>query len=323
MAKSEKTKEKVQPSFQIAVLFEGTGLDGDSSSNVGRLARTLVRDERQHVILKHGSGTYPFTHIGGRIAGTDAMRILSDAYAQLARVCAAHVGESPRVFLFGFSRGALYARVLAACLVEIGVAVVPSDAKRIFKAWRSDDKESELARFRQKGCLRPVDVYYIGAWDTVDATVGIDGVDFIDVPRAVHVARHAVAINEYRGHFDYVPMRGKQVIERFFAGSHTDVGGGYKDHALADVAGAWVVRGALRQGLRLKEGVKLSEAFPAEPIVHNSLGDATNFWGALEAVRRKIDPKRLHRSVRKILSRILDQDGNPAPPEIFRDAPTA
>ncbi len=118
-------------------------------------------------------------------------------------------------------------------------------------------------------------------------------------------------------------MRGRQVTERFFAESHTDVGGGYKDHALADVAGAWVVRGALRQGLRLKEGVKLSEAFPADLIVHNSLGDATNFWGVLDGVRRKIDLKRLHRSVRKILSRILDPDGNPVPPETFRDAPTA
>ncbi len=88
MSKSEKTSEKVRSSFQIAVLFDGTGLDGDSSSNVGRLSRALVRDERQHVILKSGSGTYPFAHIGGRIAGTDAMRILSDAYAQLARVCA-------------------------------------------------------------------------------------------------------------------------------------------------------------------------------------------------------------------------------------------
>ncbi len=153
---------------------------------------------------------------------------------------------------------------------------------------------------------------------------GIDGKDFVTVPLAVRTARHAVAINEYRGHFDYVPMRGKQVAERFFAGSHTDVGGGYKDHALADVAGAWVVRGAVRQGLRLKGGVKLSEAFPAnaQPIVHNSLGDPTNFWGALDAVRRKIDPKRLHRSVKKILSLILDARGNPALPETFHNAPT-
>ncbi len=143
------------------------------------------------------------------------------------------------------------------------------------------------------------------------------------MPPAVHVARHAVAINEYRGHFDYVPMRGKQVLERFFAGSHTDVGGGYKDHALADVAGAWVVRGAVRQGLRLKEGVKLSEALAADAIVHNSLDDPTNFWGALDAVRRTIDPKRLHRSVKKILSRILDKDGNPVPPETFAAAPTS
>ncbi len=66
----------------------------------------------------------------------------------------------------------------------------------------------------------------------------------------------------------------------------------------------------------------MSEAFPADPVVHNSLGDATNFWGALEGVRRKIDPKRIHRSVRKILSRILDRDGNPVPPEAFDDAPT-
>ncbi len=50
-------------------------------------------------------------------------------------------------------------------------------------------------------------------------------------------ARHAVAINEYRAPFDYVPMRDKQVTERFSAGSHTDVGGGYKNHTLADIAG--------------------------------------------------------------------------------------
>ncbi len=213
--------------------------------------------------------------------------------------------------------------MLAACLAEVGISTVPTDAKRIFTAWRSADKEAELARYRQKGWLCPVDVRYLGAWDTVDATVGIDGADFIDVPRTVHAARHAVAINEYRGHFDYVPMRGRQVTERFFAGSHTDVGGGYKDHALTDVAGAWVVRGAVRQGLRLKDGVKLSEALAPDPVVHNSLDDPTNLWGALDAVRRKIDPKRLHRSVKKILTRILAPDGNPIPPETFRDAPTA
>ncbi len=52
------------------------------------------------------------------------MCILSDAYVQLARICAAYVGEPLRVFLFGFSRGALNARVLASCLVEIGVAAI-------------------------------------------------------------------------------------------------------------------------------------------------------------------------------------------------------
>ncbi len=148
----------MKPPFQVAVLFEGTGLDGASQSNVGRLARALVRDERQHVILKHGSGTYHFAHLGGRIAGTDATRILSDAYAQLARLCETQVGDPPRVFLFGFSRGALYARVLAACLAEIGVTTIPAATKRIFKAWRSDDKDAALARYRRTGCLRPVEV---------------------------------------------------------------------------------------------------------------------------------------------------------------------
>ncbi len=313
-----------QHPFQVAILFDGTGLDGDSQSNVGRLARMLVRDERQHVILKHGSGTYHFAHLGGHIAGTDATRILSDAYTQLARICETQVSDSPRIFLFGFSRGALYARVLAACLAEVGVATSPTDAKRVLAAWRSEDQASALAPYRATGRVRPVDVRYLGAWDTVDATVGIDGTDFIDVPRAVRAARHAVAINEYREHFNYVPMRGKHVTERFFAGSHTDVGGGYQEHSLADIAGAWVVRGAVCRGLRLKEGVRLSEALPkdATPVVHNSLDEATNLWGALKAVRRKIDPKRLHRSVKKLLSRILDKDNTPAPPETFRTAPT-
>ena len=86
-----------------------------------------------------------------------------------------------------------------------------------------------------------VAVAYLGLWDTVDATVGLDVA--ADCPRNVRRARHAVSRDETRKFFQYVPLMGdrRQVVEMLFPGSHSDVGGLYDDnHHVADLALAWV-----------------------------------------------------------------------------------
>ena len=56
-------------------------------------------------------------------------------------------------------------------------------------------------------CQRGFPVEYMGLWDTVDSTVGIKGEDYIELPSNVKFARHAVARDEFRRFFNYLPLR--------------------------------------------------------------------------------------------------------------------
>ena len=170
-------------------------------------------------------------------------------------------GIGTSVFLFGFSRGALIARHFAAWLDKLGV-----------------------------------EVDYLGLWDTVDATIGLDVA--ADCPCNVKKARHAVSRDETRKFFQYVPLKGGkgQVVEMLFPGSHSDVGGLYDDnHLVADLALAWVAAGAKREGLRLKRAARLSQKLDASAVVlHDPHGESSNLWGAFDRIRRNLPRIRLH-----------------------------
>ena len=159
-----------------------------------RLRDLCVNDARQKLHLEAGPGTHFGSYLAGKIAGVDwrttfrsARRWFEANYETLPKD-----GVSTAVFLFGFSRGALIARHFATWLDKLGVAVA-----------------------------------YLGLWDTVDATVGLDVA--AELPRNVRRARHAVSRDETRKFFQYVPLTGNkgQVVEMLFPGSHSDVGGLY------------------------------------------------------------------------------------------------
>jgi len=277
----------------FVLLTEGTGQGvPEDRSNVSILADALVKDRRQFVHLETGPGTHWGMLVGGRVSGTDAINILVAHYAALARALrpARIKAGDYRIFLFGFSRGALIARALAELLCGCGVPSDPDDARRILKYHRAGLAE-ELADLHVAGRLNYLEgVRYLGVWDTVDATVGIAGEQLVRTPEQVREARHAVAIDEHRKFFDYLPMRGEHVAERYFPGSHQDVGGGYTDnHVLSDVTLAWVANPAVRAGMRLKPGVKFSMRFdPRTAVIHDSLKMASNAYGLLEPIERKL-----------------------------------
>ncbi len=186
--------------MNLCIFFEGTGQGvAGRITNVTRMRDLCREDARQRLHLEAGSGTRFGSYIGGRIAGSDWRTIFRSArrwfeanYESLPKN-----GIRTSVFLFGFSRGALLARHFAAWLDKLGVSVA-----------------------------------YLGLWDTVDATVGLDVA--AECPPNVAKARHAVARDETRKFFGYVPLRGdkKRVVEMLFPGSHSDVGGLYEDNRL-------------------------------------------------------------------------------------------
>ena len=250
--------------MNLCLFFEGTGHGvAGKFTNVTRLRDLCVDDARQKLHLEPGPGTHFGSYLAGNIAGVDWRATFRDArrwfeanYESLPKDAV-----STRVFLFGFSRGALIARHFAAWLDKLGIAVA-----------------------------------YLGLWDTVDSTIGLDVA--VDCPRNVGRARHAVSRDETRKFFQYVPLEGGkgQVVEMLFPGSHSDVGGLYDDnHLVADLTLAWIAAGAKREGLRLRSAVRLSQKLDASAVVlHDSHGETSNLWGMFDRVRRNLPRLRLH-----------------------------
>lgn len=250
--------------MNLCLFFEGTGQGvPGKATNVTRMRDLCVCDERQKLCLEPGPGTHFGSYLSGKITGSDWRAIFRDA----RRWFEANWKSLPpdavetRVFLFGFSRGALIARHFAAWLDRIGVPVA-----------------------------------YLGLWDTVDSTAGLDVAEAC--PPNVASARHAVARDETRRFFRHVPLLGEKgrVVEMLFPGSHSDVGGLYDDnHMMADLALAWIAAGAKKAGVRLRSGVDITQRLDASAVVlHDPHSLASNLWGAFDRVHRDLSGLRLH-----------------------------
>ena len=262
--------------MNLVLLTEGTG-QGVSGrrTNVSRLYDMLPEGKNQRLHLESGPGTHAFRRLGGTFFGSDAIAILN-RHQNWFLNHAPRTGEL-KVFLFGFSRGALIMRVFAEWL-----------------------------------CQRGFPVEYMGLWDTVDSTVGIDGEEYETLPTNVRFARHAVARDEFRKFFGYLPLRpGNQTVEQpgnaeelVFPGSHSDVGGLYDDnHAIADVALSWILGPAAERGLRVEKPAAGGETPLSRSSsltgdfaykIHDSLKEPTNAWGALDPVKRILDGVKRH-----------------------------
>ncbi|KAH9964161.1 hypothetical protein BC827DRAFT_1128153 [Russula dissimulans] len=191
-----------------------------------------------------------------------------------------NVGD--KVYLFGFSRGAYTARALAGMLHKVGllskdnVEQVPF-AYKLFKSTSKSD-DALAPGFKATFC-REVPIDFVGVWDTV-ASVGIvmgRSLPFVGSNTTIRVFRHALALDEHRTKFrpnlyhrslpatqsstrsrkdteDRAPdaiqpgtdeLFKPDVKEVWFAGCHSDVGGGNVldtvEHSLANVPLRWMI----------------------------------------------------------------------------------
>jgi uncharacterized protein (DUF2235 family) len=183
------------------------------------------------------------------------------------------------LYLYGFSRGAYTARSLAGFIRNCGL-LQPQYIHlldRAFELYRdrnsytTPDSDVMIA-FKYKYSIEPeIPIKFMGVWDTVGA-LGIplpfykmhnmQKYKFHDhkLSPTVEYAYHALAIDDRRKLFEPTlwelsdtvrndPMH-KQVLEqRWFAGSHSNVGGGYVDSGLSDIALQWLIRKASDTGL--------------------------------------------------------------------------
>lgn len=176
-----------------------------------------------------------------------------------------------QLFFFGFSRGAFTVRSLAGFMNFAGLIEKGDDyyVPEIYGCYeKGKDRgtpEWKQAFHKVKGVQPCPPIQMIGVWDTVGA-LGAPGVmgrvinrgkyeyHQIELFPAILNACHALAIDEQRRPFDadlwQRPAGWGGVLEQaWFAGVHTNVGGGYSLDGLANEALHWIVEKAEKLGL--------------------------------------------------------------------------
>jgi uncharacterized protein (DUF2235 family) len=279
-----------------------------TNTNVVRLFQALDQDPtRQLAYYDPGVGTIweegtlsrtyqKVQMVLGMAFGLGVTRNVGQAYAFLTR----HHQMNDRIFIFGFSRGALEARALAALVHRCGLlqdhlSTLSPYAIRLSQTPGGDDVIREF----QATFSRPAPVTFLGLWDTVTSMGNVWSP--IHWPNTsynpgVETVAHAIAIDERRAFFRqnrWRPSRGQTCSEVWFAGVHSDVGGGYPAHEgrLWAITLEWMAKHAMAGGLRFDEDRWRSVMSAGEPASvpdyasgqHESL---TRAWKPLEFVPR-------------------------------------
>jgi hypothetical protein len=254
-----------------------------------------------------------FRVLGGA-AGLGLKRNVKGLYKALARVY--DPGDRIYLFGFsrGAFTVRTLAGLIGACGIVDGASCPTASAlrcavERAYRAYRSryssalsrtvhtmrrkPQSDAVIAEFQKDHKVhRDVAVVFIGVWDTVDA-VGMPFALAGLVNRLVyqfkfptqtlgkHVlqACHALAIDDARVAFEPVLWLGpdERIEQVWFAGVHSNVGGGYPKQGMSLVALDWMLGHAERAGLRLNSMDR--ELFSTRASVDDKLYDSRSGLG--------------------------------------------
>lgn len=286
---------------RIVLLLDGTSNEIKSTrTNILRLYGTLEKSDDQLVYYDPGVGTFgadnawsrtwrKTVEIWGMATGWGLDKNVKDAYRFLiANYRSGTDAEGNKwhdeIAIFGFSRGAYSARVLAGFLRAFGLIEtrnlnLVNYAYRAYKriGERTDEGAFDEIRLYER-ILRPaqVPVRFLGLFDTVPSVIEAGRFGprlkfhaFTANNFMVQTVRHAVSTDERRTMFraqlwpmgqvyktnPFDPNPGKQdAKEVWFAGDHGDVGGGHPEaeSGLAKIPLYWMIEAAKGAGLTFK-----------------------------------------------------------------------
>jgi len=202
---------------------------------------------------------------------------LSENIIESYRFLANNYVAGDQVYLFGFSRGAYTARSIVGLIDVAGL--LPKDnifymkeAYELYHSQADADEATVLEQsktFKQKHECLDVPIEFLGVWDTVGALgvpVGLfSGLNKkyafhkVVLSPSVKGSFHALAIDERRKAFAPTlwspdqPLSKDKLEQRWFAGVHSNIGGGYDQDGLANVALHWLKDKAKTFGLECDE----------------------------------------------------------------------
>src|SRR5579872_2340830 len=246
---------------RVIVCCDGTWNDIDNQTtdtNVFRMARAIHATQRtggvlQIVLYLSGVGTsgLEFEKLVAGAIGLGVDDNIRSAYMFIAQ----NYLPGDEIFLFGFSRGAFTARSLAGLINACGILKRQTlgDLPSAWAYYRSNPPHAPqdfVAKYKTD-CHVDAKIKFLGVWETVGA-LGVPGNLFSAAnarkfafhntgPCAVvEHGCHALAVDERR--HDFVPTfwtgpapAGVKIEQVWFAGAHSDVGGGYVTRTLADI----------------------------------------------------------------------------------------
>lgn len=253
---------------------------------------------------------------GGIWGGGTAQKTF-EGYRYLCR----NYEEGDRISLFGFSRGAFAVRAIMGLIANVGVLpnrhleqVEQAISLHQLPLWRFR-RQDKIQKLKQETSAYQAEIGFVGVWDTVIRHGPVLGIvrqlvtlmsgrsfglfDQI-IPYNVRHFCHALALDETRAAFspwrarsqDTVP--GQEVKEVWFAGSHSDVGGGNLGTSLPDVSFGWMVQEAMKAGLEFHQVPSVAADAACSSITHVNSG----VWRYLKPIMRTIAADdHLHASV--------------------------
>jgi uncharacterized protein (DUF2235 family) len=275
----------------IVIFSDGTGQDGGSerNTNVYRLFNmTEQRTDAQICYYDPGVGSTGWlSRVPGLASGRGFGRNVRDCYTFIFE----NFKAGDRLFLIGFSRGAATMRSLASFIHLFGIMPrsrrrMVEQAWRIYTIRDRERRRAAARAFLGYHHTMWTKVHFLGCYDTV-AALGLpynwasrvlDRVpgmkhrfhDFRLSPAVVH-AYQALALDDRRTTFHPIlwdaieeetldpsgtnrgvePLACEIMRQVWFAGAHSDVGGGYPEKGLSDIPLVWLTRAAVEHGLRI------------------------------------------------------------------------
>ncbi|MFG3452559.1 phospholipase effector Tle1 domain-containing protein [Stutzerimonas stutzeri] len=322
---------------KIALFFDGTSNDQASETNIWRLYEIVQKGGHATTFYIEGVGTKKKA-IGMATAWGIDTRVQAAYQFLLERY-----RHGDEIYVFGFSRGAYSARILASMLYYAGLPSLSERARQqeaneitsaVYTAykcstWSGDAHCASIKSFQRADNItdalrhfdlevgKPVQVQFLGLWDTVEALGWPDYEQNVDVPNPrygdqlcnVKKAAHALSLDDNRARIftpilltrkhlladcgrspdeqelkeNWARVLNERVEEVYFAGAHADVGGGYTDAAnkLSGVSLAWMMDRSVEAGLPIDQAVLDHQKLKQDPTACTHDAEAELPYGAL------------------------------------------
>lgn len=234
-----------------------------------------------------GVGSSLYDKIGNIISGINGSGI-DEKIKNLYTFLVLNYSPGDEIYFFGFSRGAYTVRSVAGFILNCGILKpdclhLLDTAYGLYRNRNAYTKPSSdyMAGFRKNYSIENcTPIKFMGVWDTV-GSLGIPlnfynkynkaKYKFHDVKLGSHIqyAYHAVAVDERRKSFQptlwELTQEGidsnQKVEQRWFCGVHCNIGGGYSETGLSDLALIWMIEKAIGTGLDISAPALLNNNY--------------------------------------------------------------